>query len=284
MTFPAGQEEFPAICPYLGLADDADSHATYPTEAHRCYRLPNPTRIATGHQETYCLGANHVTCPVYLGEGARGAAAPAAASGATTPPAQAARSQPPRSQQPFGGSPRPRPPAGREPAAPRPGRQRPQGPVGPRPRTGGISMPILTIGLFALAAVVIVVAIFIQQAVSDDGGNGSQLSQADVVGTNTARTQTARASGVQPTQQPGQTLTPGANQTPGTGTPQATRTGTPGTGTPGTGAKTYTVKAGDFCGTIATANNITVEQLLAANPDINKDCTNLAVGQILKLP
>ena len=52
------QEEYSAVCPYLGLADDADSHATYATEAHRCYRLTNPTRIATPHQENYCLGAN----------------------------------------------------------------------------------------------------------------------------------------------------------------------------------------------------------------------------------
>ena len=82
MSMQPGDEDFGAVCPYLGLADDADSHATYATEAHRCYRLPNPTRIATGHQETYCLGANHVSCPVYLGEGVPGEAAPAAAAGA----------------------------------------------------------------------------------------------------------------------------------------------------------------------------------------------------------
>ena len=56
MTLQSGQDEFGAVCPYLGLADDADSHATYATEAHRCYRLPNPTRIATGHRRRTALG------------------------------------------------------------------------------------------------------------------------------------------------------------------------------------------------------------------------------------
>jgi len=69
VTSEYDQGEFGQICPYLGLTDDSDSHATYATEAHRCYRLPNPTRIAAGHQETYCLGNNHVSCPVYQGEG-----------------------------------------------------------------------------------------------------------------------------------------------------------------------------------------------------------------------
>src|SRR6185312_6761800 len=109
VTFPADQEEFGGVCPYLGLADDADSHATYATEAHRCYRLPNPTRIATGHQETYCLGANHVSCPVYLGEGVPGAAAPAAA--ATAAGAAAAPTAPTRA---AGAPTAPRGPQGRD--------------------------------------------------------------------------------------------------------------------------------------------------------------------------
>src|SRR5688572_30956957 len=81
VTHP-NEPDLSAVCPHLGLADDADSHATYATEAHRCYKMPNPTRIAGGHQETYCLVAAHTTCPIYTGEGISRVAAPAAAAGA----------------------------------------------------------------------------------------------------------------------------------------------------------------------------------------------------------
>ena len=152
------QEEFSAVCPYLGLADDADSHATYATEAHRCYRLANPTRIAAPHQESYCLGANHVTCPVYLGEGVPGAEQRAPRSQAAMPPPEppTVRGPKPGARQPFGGG---RAPAGAAAGggAPRPQRRQPNaGTLGPRPRAGGVSMPVATIGLFALAVVVII--------------------------------------------------------------------------------------------------------------------------------
>ena len=68
MTSQPGQDGLAAVCAYLGLGDDPDSHATYATEAHRCYRMPDPTRIAPGHQTTFCLVANHVACPVFLGK------------------------------------------------------------------------------------------------------------------------------------------------------------------------------------------------------------------------
>ena len=76
MTYPSNEPDLSAVCPHLGLADDADSHATYATEAHRCFKMPNPTRIAAGHQESYCLVAAHTTCPIYTGEGIARVAAP----------------------------------------------------------------------------------------------------------------------------------------------------------------------------------------------------------------
>ena len=207
MTLQPGQEEYGAVCPYLGLADDADSHATYATEAHRCYRLPNPTRIATGHQETYCLGANHVSCPVYLGEGVPGAAAPAAAAAATAAPAPrmprpgatqtATRPPAPGEAQPVRG---PRPGGAQ---TPRSGARRPNaGAIGPRPRSGGVSMPVATIGLFALALVVIGLAFAVNQLV--DNGSGNSISPADQVRTTTAQ-KTQAAQGGQSTQPAGQT-------------------------------------------------------------------------------
>jgi len=280
------QEEFSAVCPYLGLADDADSHATYATEAHRCYRLPSPTRIATPHQEMYCLGANHVTCPVYQGEGLPQTQRP-------TPPAAipAAAATGVAAGAAAGGelAPVPGPKRGQQRNAPPPGEQRPrrpagQGTLGPRPRSGGISMPVATIGLFALALVVVGLAFGIQSLVGDGGDNG--VSPADAVATRDAlnKTKTAQATGGTQTQAPGQTQTqqPGQSVTPGTGTP--TNRTPSASGTPGTGAKTYTVKSGDTCGSIAQNNGVTLAALLQANNLTEDDCRRLAVDQILKIP
>jgi len=45
----------------------------------------------------------------------------------------------------------------------------------------------------------------------------------------------------------------------------------------------YTVVSGDICATIAKANGITLKDLYKQNPDINKGCTNLEIGQKLNL-
>lgn len=281
------QEDYSAVCPYLGLADDADSHATYATEAHRCYRLTNPTRIATPHQENYCLGANHVTCPVYLGEGVPSTQKPApagvpvagAAAGAALGAGPAAAETPVRG---------PRPGQARRPgeSAPRAKRPANAGTLGPRPRGGGISMPVATIGLFALAIVIVALAFAIQRLVGD--GDDGGLSPADSVATRDAvnKTRTAGAGNGNQTPAPTtQTQQPG-NQTPSasqTGTASRTTTATA-SGTPGAGGKTYVVKAGDFCGTIAQSQGVTLAALLAANNMTEDDCTRLAVGQTLKIP
>lgn len=266
------QEEFSQVCPYLGLADDADSHATYATEAHRCYRLPTPTKIAAPHQEAYCLGANHLACPVYLGEGipGRGGAAQPPVAGSVPGPRAGARGQRPFGQGTPGG---------------RPARRPSPGALGPRPRSGGISLPVATIGLFALAIVIVVLAVVIQQMVGD--GDGGTISPADAVATRDAlnRTQTAQAASGTPTpltQQPG-TQSAGATGTApaGTRTPGATtRTPTPG----GNGQTTYTVREGDSCFSIAQDHGVTLQQLLTANNLTEDDCTRLAVGQELVIP
>lgn len=49
-------------------------------------------------------------------------------------------------------------------------------------------------------------------------------------------------------------------------------------------ARTHTVAAGETCGGIAALYNITVATLLAANPRINEDCTNLHVDEVLNIP
>ena len=276
------QEEYSAVCPYLGLADDADSHATYATEAHRCFRLPNPTRIATPHQEKHCLGANHVTCPVYLGEGvpttggAQRAAGASATGAAAAGAATAATPEPPVKGPRPGQRPRPQ-------QEQRPKRPTSAGALGPRPRSGGISMPVATIGLFALALVVVGLAFAIQNLVGDD--NDDDPSPADTVATAAAlnSTRTAQAGGSTQPPQTQTTQAPNGTRTPGSGTPAASRT--PGTGTPPAGGgDTYTVQAGDICGTIASDHDISLQELLDANDMTEADCNTLRVGQELKIP
>lgn len=295
MTNEPGQDDYGAVCPYLGLADDADSHATYATEAHRCFRLPNPTRIATGHQETYCLGAGHVSCPVYLGEGVPGAQKAAAAGGAATaaktetptrgapktPPQPSGQVRGPRSDDTAPTRPmRERPVAG----GARPGRRPPTGTVGPRPRSGGVSLPVLTVALFALAIVVVGLAF----AINEFSGGGSSSGIPQVARNQTA---TAAAAGAGKTT-PAASTTQGGQTTPRTGTPGATTpgAGTPAGGTPGATAtggaasKSYTVKSGDTCSGIAAANNVDLQVFLDLNKLTDESCRALAVGQILKLP
>ena len=273
------QEEYSAVCPYLGLADDADSHATYATEAHRCYRLPNPTRIAPPHQELHCLGANHVNCMVYRGEGVPGAGAPAeqaapvVAAGRPTEPAPTVRGPKGQSQQPRPRFGEPQPAVSGRP----PRRNTNPGTLGPRPRAGGVSMPVATIGLFALALVVIGLAFAIQQIVGDGGNN--QISPGDQFATRSAQiqTMTAQAGGNGETPEPGQTpATPGTGQTPNGQSP----TPTSGTG----GGTTHVVESGEFCGTIAADYGIGLQALLDANDMNESDCLTLQVGQILIIP
>ena len=280
MTFPTTQDEIANVCPYLGLADDADSHATYATEAHRCYRLDNPTRIATGHQENYCLRANHVTCPVFRGEGIGATRTPAAAAAG----ARAGGSQrPPRD---GAASSRPAREGGRSPAL---DRRRSMGTLSPRPSSGGISMPVATIGLFALAIVVLALAFIINRAVG--GGGDDEMSAADRFASQQAnRNETQTPSGGA-NQTPGQSS--GGGQTPaGDATTPAGggeddeneggntgRTPTP----PRSDADIYIVEPGDMCATIASAHGLTLEELYELNPEINDGCTNLTVGQEIRI-
>lgn len=50
------------------------------------------------------------------------------------------------------------------------------------------------------------------------------------------------------------------------------------------GPRTYTVVAGDTCGSIATKNNVTLEDLLRTNRNVDPDCRNLRVGDQLRIP
>jgi len=51
----------------------------------------------------------------------------------------------------------------------------------------------------------------------------------------------------------------------------------------GGGGSTVTVKSGDTCAKIASAHGTNAGAIVAANPGVNAGCTNLQVGQVLKL-
>ena len=48
--------------------------------------------------------------------------------------------------------------------------------------------------------------------------------------------------------------------------------------------RTYTVQQGDTCGQIAADHNISLDALIAANPRINEECTNLHIDEVLNIP
>jgi LysM repeat protein len=138
-------------------------------------------------------------------------------------------------------------------------------------------MPAMTIGLFALAIVLVGIAFLINEAVDDDGTPA--LSEADRFATqNAGRTQ-------EPTQQGGaggETQTPGGNGTPGNQTPGNQTPGA--TTTPGAGGDEYTVQAGDTCFGIAEENDVTLAELLEANDMTEDDCLTLSEGDTLTIP
>ena len=54
--------------------------------------------------------------------------------------------------------------------------------------------------------------------------------------------------------------------------------------TAGSGAGAYTVRPGDVCWRIAQEHGVTTASLMAANPRINDNCSNLRIGWELVIP
>lgn len=55
------------ICPFLGLQSDSSVRLSYPDGAHRCYAAPDGENYLPDveQQQSFCLTAQHVTCPRY---------------------------------------------------------------------------------------------------------------------------------------------------------------------------------------------------------------------------
>ncbi|GAB4326461.1 MAG: hypothetical protein Kow0010_09540 [Dehalococcoidia bacterium] len=52
----------------------------------------------------------------------------------------------------------------------------------------------------------------------------------------------------------------------------------------GGGGKTYVIESGDNCGSIAAAHGVTLEEFLVINELTEEDCTNLQVGDVVRIP
>ena len=53
-------------CPYLGIADDAETALAYPSQWNCCFRKGNSTSVSLEHQRNYCLATAYAGCPIYL--------------------------------------------------------------------------------------------------------------------------------------------------------------------------------------------------------------------------
>lgn len=54
-----------ASCMYRGLARDREVRLSFPAPATCCYKAQPPGAVAMSHQESFCLSAQHINCPVF---------------------------------------------------------------------------------------------------------------------------------------------------------------------------------------------------------------------------
>lgn len=55
------------ICPHLGLKSDPTTALHFASLGNYCYHVKPPEVPKEGHQNAYCLVAEHANCPIYLG-------------------------------------------------------------------------------------------------------------------------------------------------------------------------------------------------------------------------
>jgi hypothetical protein len=55
-------------CTYLGLEEDRETVAGFPSTRNLCYRPTPPCTVAEDHQRDYCLACEHVSCSAFTRE------------------------------------------------------------------------------------------------------------------------------------------------------------------------------------------------------------------------
>jgi hypothetical protein len=311
--------EGPTACPFVALESDRDRRSDEPDHRHRCYAEPEPAPRAIAHQRTYCLTAAFPTCPIFQDWAVRAAAMPVPLRPGRAPVDQEPQPGPqplwaaiPAGGEPIEMSPEPAKPAERPPQpaqtdrvpslssaperaereeAPLPaflaGRADMEPPAEDRiksqrsyqdelhrredlvpswqrqplyrtypslrSRVGfgdsgdliGKITTLLAIGVILSLAVVAIIL-----APSFLGGGSPGPTRPAVAATSSPRQATPRPS-------PAPTAAPSPQQ--------------------------YTVRAGDTLFSIARSNGLTVDQLLAANPDI-QNADLVQIGQVIVIP
>ncbi len=59
-------QEEPSACPFVALEDDRDRRSDRPDYRHRCFASRQPEPRAFPHQERYCLSRGFTECPIFL--------------------------------------------------------------------------------------------------------------------------------------------------------------------------------------------------------------------------
>jgi hypothetical protein len=55
----------PMVCPFVAFAHERDLRAAEPDHRHRCYAEPRPAPRALAHQTRYCLSPGFTSCPTF---------------------------------------------------------------------------------------------------------------------------------------------------------------------------------------------------------------------------
>ncbi|THV08152.1 glycoside hydrolase/deacetylase [Dendrothele bispora CBS 962.96] len=110
----------------------------------------------------------------------------------------------------------------------------------------------------------------------------SRASTSSTSATTTTTSSTSRASTSSTSATSTTTSSTSTQTTTSRSTTSSTATSTTASSTSSSCPKSYTVKSGDYCYSIATSNGLTTAQLQTANPSVN--CSQLQIGQKLSIP
>jgi LysM repeat protein len=254
----------PTVCPFVAFTDERDLRSGGPDHRHRCYAETPPAPRALAHQARYCLSPTFTECPIFQDWAAREAARPSErpaplaspvgedffAERPTSAPAPVARERDGYAAAPSADLDEDVEPeaatAVREWERVRPRRDYPR--LGP---SRGVPPALIGLAVLAVAAV----ALFLLPSVLRGLFSGGTPASPSAVPS-------------------------------GSGSPTASAAVTASplpTPTPGPTPLVYVVKSGDTLTRIANQFDVTVQQILAANPTITNP-NDIKVGQNIVIP